>query len=111
MILMSMENISVIIGFKNAPGRSDIDFISGKGGIVKRTYKIINAISAYVPQESIDAIKSSPNVEYIENDEKVFAHVDGNIPVGTCQEVQVLKQTIPWGINRVGSRIVNGLGN
>ncbi len=109
--LTSAENVSVIIGFKNAPGRSDVDFISGKGGIVKRIYKIINAISADVPQESIDIIKRSPNVEYIENDEKVFAHVDGNIPVGTCQEIQVLKQTVPWGINRIGSRIVNGLGN
>lgn len=98
---------SVIIGFKNVPRRSDIDFVNSHGGIVKRAYKIINAISADVPRESVDIIAKSPNVEYVENDEKSFAH----IPIGTCQEIQVLKQTVPWGINRIGSRLVNGAGN
>lgn len=107
MQIRSMRNVSVIIGFKSVPGKSDIDFINSHGGIIKRRYKIINAISANVPQESIDIIVKSPNIEYIENDEKVFAHV----PIGTCQEVQVLKQTTPWGVNRIGSRLVNALGN
>ena len=98
---------SVIIGFKNAPGKSDIDFVSIHGGVVKRTYKIIRAISADVPEESIVAIAKSSNVEYVENDEKVFAH----IPIGTCQEVQALKQVVPWGISRIGSRLVNAVGN
>lgn len=98
---------SVIIGFKNIPGKSDVDFIISQGGVIKRRYKIINAISADIPQESMDIIRKSPNVEYIEIDEKVFAHV----PIGTCQPVQVLKQTIPWGIERIGSRLVNAVGN
>lgn len=107
MKMESIGNVSIIIGFKNVPGKSDIDFVNSHGGIVKRTYRIINAISADVPKESIDIIVKSPNVEYVENDEKVFAH----IPTGTCQEIQILKQTIPWGINRIGSRLVNAVGN
>lgn len=107
MEIKSMRNASVIIGFKNVPGKSDVDFINSQGGIVKRTYKIINAISADVPEESLYTIMKSPNVEYVENDEKVFAHV----PIGTCQEVQVLKQTVPWGVERIGSRLVNAVGN
>ncbi len=107
MKIKSMRNVSVIIGFKNVPGKSDIDFISNQGGIVKRKYKIIKAISADVPEESLYTIMKNPNVEYVENDEKVFAH----IPIGTCQEVQVLKQTVPWGVGRIGSRIVNAVGN
>jgi subtilisin len=110
MEIKSMRNGSlraVIIGFKNVPGKSDIDFINSNGGIVKRTYKIIKAISADIPEESMDIIEKSPNVEYIENDEKVFAHV----PIGTCQEMQILEQKVPWGINRIGSRIVNAAGN
>ena len=98
---------SVIIGFKNAPGKSDIDFVSSHGGIVKRRYKIIKAISADIQEESIATITKSQNVEYVENDEKVFAH----IPIGTCQETKILKQTVPWGINRIGSRLVNAVGN
>lgn len=103
-----MRNISVMIGFKSAPGKSDIDFVTSHGGIVKRRYTIINAISADIPQESIDIIIKSPNVEYIEKDEKEFAH---HVPVGTCQEIQILKQTVSWGINRIGSRLVNAVGN
>lgn len=107
MEIKSMKNVSVIVGFKNVPGKSDIDFISSHGGIIKRRYKIINAVSADVPEESIGIMTKSPNVEYVENDEKVFAH----IPIGTCQEIQILKQTVPWGINRIGSRLVNAIGN
>lgn len=102
-----MGNVPVIIGFKNIPGKSDIDFINSHGGIVKRRYKIIRAISADIPKESIDIIAKSPNVEYVENDEKVFAHV----PIGTCQEIQVLEQKTPWGVSRIGSRLVNAMGN
>lgn len=102
-----MGNVPVIIGFKNVPGKSDIDFINSHGGIIKRRYKIIQAVSADVPKESIAIITKSQNVEYVENDEKVFAH----IPIGTCQEIQVLKQTAPWGISRIGSRLVNAMGN
>ena len=99
--------VAVIIGFKNKPGASDINFITGLGGTINRTYTIINAIAATVPEKVLDIVKKNPNVEYIEIDEKMFAH----IPIGTCQEIQILKQVVPWGINRIGSRIVNGLGN
>jgi subtilisin len=107
MEIKSMGNVPVIIGFKNIPGKSDIDFISSQGGLIKRKYRIINAISADIPKESIDIIAKSPNVEYIENDEKVFAH----IPIGTCQEIQVLKQTVPWNISRIGATWVHSVGN
>lgn len=99
--------VSVIIGFKKKPGPSDTDFIIGQGGKVNRIFTIIDAISTTVPEKALDIIKKSPNVEYIELDEKMFAHV----PVGTCQEIQILKQITPWGINRIGSRLVNAMGN
>ena len=99
--------IHVIIGFKNKPGPSDIDFITGLGGTINRTYSIINAIAAIVPENILDKIKRSPNIEYVEIDEKMYAH----IPIGTCQEIQILKQVTPWGIDRIGSRLVNAMGN
>lgn len=99
--------IQVMIGFKNKPGPSDIDFITGLGGVINRKYTIINAIAAVVPENVLDKIQRSPNVEYIEVDEKMFAH----IPIGVCQEVQILKQIVPWGVNRIGSRLVNAMGN
>lgn len=98
---------SAIVGFKNKPTKSDKDFIENLGGKIKRTYSIIPAISAEIPEKSIEIIKRSSNVEYIEIDEKVFAH----IPVGTCQEIQVLKQTVPWNISRIGATWVHSMGN
>jgi subtilisin family serine protease len=99
--------IQIIIGFKNKPGSSDIDFITGLGGVINRRYTIISAIAATVPENVLDKIKRSPNVEYIEIDEKMYAH----IPIGVCQEIQILKQIVPWGIDRIGSRLVNATGN
>lgn len=99
--------VQVIIGFKSRPGSSDIDFITGLGGVINREYTIINAIAATIPENVLDKIKRSPNVEYIEIDEKMYAH----IPIGVCQEIQILKQIVPWGINRIGSRMVNAMGN
>lgn len=101
--------INVIIGFKNKPGSSDKDFITGLGGTITRVYTVINSIAANVPEKVIENIKKSPNVEYVEIDEKMYAH--GNVPIGTCQEIKILKQMIPWGINRIGSRLVNAMGN
>src|SRR3990167_2574830 len=102
--------VQVIIGFKNKPGPSDINFITGLGGVINRTYTIINAIAASVSEKVLDNIKKSPNVEYIEVDERMYAH-DCRIPIGVCTEIQILKQIVPWGINRIGSRLVNAMGN
>ncbi len=102
--------IQVIIGFKNKPGPSDIDFITGLGGVINRTYTIINAIAATIPEKVLDNIRRSPNVEYIEIDEKMYAH-GCRIPIGHCEEIQILKQIVPWGIERIGSRLVNAMGN
>lgn len=102
--------IMVIIGFKNMPGPSDIDFITGLGGNINRRYAIINAISAIVPETSIETIKRNPNVEYIEIDEKMYAH-DCRVPIGICQEVQILKQMVPWGVERIGATFVHAIGN
>lgn len=102
--------ISVIIGFKNKPGSSDMNFITGLGGTINRTYTIINAIAATIPEKVLDNIKKSPNVEYIEIDEKMYAH-GCRIPIGVCQEIQILKQIVPWGVGRIGATLVHAMGN
>jgi subtilisin len=99
--------INVIIGFKNKPGKSDIDFITGLGGTINRLLPITNGIAAKVPEKALDTIRKNNNVDYIEIDEKHYAH----IPIGFCQEISILKQIVPWGIERIGSRLVNAMGN
>jgi len=108
----TLRDIAVIIGFKDRPNESDIEMITKVGGKIRRIYRIINAISAMVPEPTVENIRKNPRVEYIDIDEKVFAHmIDGRIPIGVCQEIKTLKQMTPWGINRIGSRLVNAIGN
>lgn len=102
--------IMAIIGFRNIPGPSDIDFITRLGGEINRRYTIINAISAMIPEGTIDTIKRNSSVEYVEIDEKMYAH-DCRIPIGICKEVQILKQIVPWGIERIGAKLVHAMGN
>lgn len=109
-MMETLKEKSIIIGFKDRPNESDIEMIINAGGKINRVYRIIDAISATVPSEAIDIIKKNPDVEYVEIDEKVFAH-NYRIPIGTCQEIKILKQITPWGINRIGSRLVNAAGN
>jgi len=107
---MISKLIAVIIGLKDRPNESDIEMITKVGGSIKRIYRIINAVSADIPEDAIEIIKRNPRVEYIEVDEKIFAHMD-RIPIAVCQEIKILRQVIPWGVNRIGSRWVNALGN
>ena len=86
--------IRVIIGFKNKPGLSDTDFITGLGGVINRTYTIINAIAVTIPDNVLDKIKRSPNVEYIEVDERMYAH----IPIA----VSAIAAAMPSAIFRCG---------
>lgn len=102
-----MVDVDIMIGFKSEPKKEDIDMVLRLGGQIKRTFTIIKAVSATVPKSAIENIKKNSNVEYVEIDEKVFAH----IPIGICQELKILKQAVPWGIGRIGSRLVNAMGN
>lgn len=93
--------ISVIIGFKKRPGRTDIDMIVGHRGEIKYVYNLINAIAVTIPEKAIEAIKRNPNVEYVEIDERVVAF----------QKMVTLQQTIPWGISKINAPAVQAGGN
>lgn len=103
----TLRTRNVIIGFKQRPTKSDIDMIVNLGGVIKRVYTIISAVAADISDEVMEIIRKDHNVKYVEIDEKLFAH----IPIGVCQEIKVLEQEVPWGINRIGSRLVNAMGN
>ena len=45
---------SVIVGFHQKPGPSERALIRGNRGLTKRTFHLINAISATIPEEEIE---------------------------------------------------------
>lgn len=78
------ERVSVLIGFTGEPLAEDLAVITQAGGKVKRSYKIIPAVAADLPEPALRALQKRKNVRYIEPD----------------AEVTINSQVIPWGITR-----------
>ena len=71
-----------LIGFKDTP-RPDI--VNAAGGEVYKTFTIVPAVAAHLPEQAADALLQNPHVRFVEPDYEVFAH----------------GQEVPWGIDRV----------
>ncbi len=87
----ALEKKPVIIGFKHKPGQADKDMVRGHGGDIKYSYSIINAVSAKLPEQAIEALKKAQGVDYVELD-------------GT---VHILADTLPWGVDRIDAELVH----
>ena len=79
--------VNVIIGFtggaeKRHQNRALIDSF---GGDIKRSFTIINAVSARLPVQAVEALSKRHGVRYVEPDYKV----------------SLVSQQVPWGISRV----------
>ncbi len=84
------DKIPLLIGYKNKPEKVDKDLILGKGGEIKHSYNLINAIAAKLPPQEIEALKKNANIAYIEND----------------SEVHTFGETLPWGVDRIDAELV-----
>ena len=78
------ERAQVIIVFKERPNAA---LITGLGGEVITTYRIIPGLAARVPTGALDELRKNPAIAYIEPDAVVYA----------------LEQRVPWGISRIGA--------
>jgi len=83
--------VKVLIGFKEKPGPAQQAMVKGLGGKIKYTYNIIPAIAASVPEVAINVLQKNPNITNVELDNQVFA----------------LKQTLPWGVDRIDAEVVH----
>jgi hypothetical protein len=53
---------SVIIGFKQKPNSSGKAMIQGAKGKVRRTYQLIHAMAAILPEEEIEALRKNSKI-------------------------------------------------
>lgn len=84
----------VIVVFHNTPDAA----LVAQHGQVHRTFTLIPAIVATLPQPAIDALSKNPNVNYIEPDAYIqFITAPG--PVSPAAKPS--KQVIPWGVDRI----------
>ena len=86
--------VTVIIGFSGEPARGaqrqaaltqQKRLVQSFGGEVERGFTIINAVTARLPLQAVEALSRRHNVSYIEPDYEVF----------------LIAQETPWGIDRI----------
>src|SRR4030067_1606158 len=85
------EDRNVIIGFHHSNVKAQEKLVSDNGGKLKKTFHLVNAISASISDENISKLKKDPNVAYIEND-TVYQAAD--------------EYTSSWGVAHIGSQAV-----
>ncbi|WP_230739495.1 S8 family peptidase [Methanooceanicella nereidis] len=109
------KKVKAIIVFNDVPSDDDINYLKGNGGSIKYKYGIINGIALELPQQAYDNIvstgknskKPSSNpifdkISYIEIDQEVYAT---GKPSKVRPTPTPVPQSLPWGINRIGSTV------
>ncbi|NPV48461.1 MAG: S8 family serine peptidase [Armatimonadetes bacterium] len=81
----------VLILFQAPPGAADEGVVQGLGGKVKQKYHLIPGMAAELPVAQVDALRRHPRVRVVEPD----------------GEVEILAQTLPWGVDRVDAERVH----
>ena len=89
--------IKVLIGFKDKPGPTEQALVNSLGGKIKKTYNIIPAMAASLPEKAIEALKKNPNIMDIELDGLVYA-LDTELDSS-------------WGVDRIDAEVVHSTGS
>jgi subtilisin len=92
----------VIIGFHERPGLAEHTLLRGFGGKIKHQFTMIRAIAARMPEDTLDKLRTNPQVAYVEEDAM------------TALAETVSDSSAPdhsWGIARVGAPGLHALGN
>ena len=88
--------VDVLIRFKQQPGHHDHVKIRDRGGRIKHSHRIVPAVAARMPLESVAALLADPGVDVIEPDLPVYA--------------TDLELDYAWGVKRIGAGMVHGQG-
>jgi subtilisin len=93
----SLGKVDVLIAFKQIPGPSEAALINAHGGKINRSFTLVPAVAATIPQKALDALSKNPNITTIEPDGLFYA-------INT-----ELNNT--WGVKHIGSGEVHDIGN
>jgi subtilisin len=93
---------SVIIGFKQKPGPSEQALIHGAKGIIKRTYQLIPAVAASLPEQEIAKLRKNGKIAYIEENAVYRAAVEP-LPDREYEN--------SWGVHHILADVAHASGN
>ena len=85
----------VIVGFYKPIDSSDHQLIKDNNGSAKKSFRIVNAISAKIPENKINIMEKDPRIKYIVND-SIFQAAD--------------EYSGSWGVQYIGSQPVHDQG-
>jgi subtilisin family serine protease len=91
-VFATTERIPVIIMFKE---RQNLELVRKLGGQINIVYRFQPAVAAVLPKQALDALSRNPAVEYVVPD----------LPI------ELVDQTLPWGVERIGAPAVHASGN
>jgi len=96
-----LDKVSVIIRFKE---KIDNSAILKANGQVSKTYHVIPAVAAEIPDIAIENLRKNPNIAYIELDQPRYIQgkMDLQAAPGSVQPPQIL----PWGVDRIDAERV-----
>jgi subtilisin len=94
---------SVIIGFKQKPGPSEQALIHGARGIIKRTYELIPAVVASLPEQEIAKLRKSGKIAYVEENAVYRAAVVDPLPGHEYEN--------SWGVQHILADVAHASGN
>ncbi len=86
------DKVDVLVSFTVKPGPAEQALIHNAGGKVKRNYHIVPTIAASIPKDKLNSLRRNPKVASVEED----------------VTVQILEDTLPWGVDRIDAEVVHG---
>lgn len=96
------EEKSYIIGFKARPGPSERAMVQGARGVIKRTFRLIPAMVANLPEEEIEKLRKNRNVDFIEENWTYSA---------AAEPLAGNEYNNSWGGTRINADIAHAGGN
>lgn len=91
------ERVRVLIRFSAPPSAADVAGLRGRGADVTRTFRIVPAVAATVPETALAGISHNPRVAVIEPDSLLYA-----VEYGATDD---------WGVLDVRADEVHATGN
>ncbi|MFM8224332.1 MAG: S8 family peptidase [Planctomycetaceae bacterium] len=77
--------VPVLVRFEGAPGKPERDLVRAFGGTVNRSFQVVPALAATVPQGALEALSQTPGVAAIEPDVEVQGHASAEYPWGVLR--------------------------
>lgn len=88
------ERVDVLIRFHAPPTSSDLRAVTARGAEISRSFRIVPAVAASVPEQAIAALRANPRIAAVEPDSLLYA-----LEYGATRD---------WGIGHVNADDVHG---